>query len=59
MADPHHLTGGQWRHVLTPGQAVFLNPGTIHLVFRIRGEQTLALGGHILQWPGVEQWLEY
>lgn len=31
---------------------------TIHFVFMIRGEQTFALGGHILQWSGVDRWLE-
>ena len=57
MRDPRNYTGGQWRYViLTPGRTVIFGPGTIHFVFRPRGEQTLALGGHILQWTGIEQW---
>jgi hypothetical protein len=58
MANPHSFTGGQWRYVvLTRGQTVFFNSGTIHFVFRILGEPTLALGGHILQWSGIKQWV--
>ena len=58
MADPQHYTGGRWRYVvLKPSQTVFFNSGTIHFVFRPRGKQTLALGGHILPWTGVERWL--
>jgi len=59
MADPAHYTEGQWRYVvLRPGQTVFFNSGTIHFVFRLQGQQTLALGGHILQWTGIEQWIK-
>ncbi|KAH9225121.1 hypothetical protein K456DRAFT_1943790 [Colletotrichum gloeosporioides 23] len=58
-ADPQGYTGGRWRYViLRPGQTVFFDSGTIHLVFRARGEQTLALGGHILLWSSVERWLQ-
>ncbi|KAK0729442.1 hypothetical protein B0H67DRAFT_468221, partial [Lasiosphaeris hirsuta] len=59
MSDPGDFTGGNWRYVvLSPGQTVFFPSGTIHFVFRVRGEQTFALGGHILQWSGVDRWLE-
>jgi hypothetical protein len=58
-ANPYHYTGGRWRYVvLKPGQTVFFKSGTIHFVFRPTGKQTLALGGHILQWTGIEQWLQ-
>ncbi|EEY17081.1 conserved hypothetical protein [Verticillium alfalfae VaMs.102] len=43
--------------VLKPGQTVFFVSGTIHFVFRIRAPQTLALGGHVLQWSGLERWM--
>jgi hypothetical protein len=57
-ADPHHYTGGRWRYaVLKPGQTVFFKSITIHFVFRLRGSQTPGLGGHILQWSGIQQWL--
>ncbi|KAH0421178.1 hypothetical protein CcaCcLH18_13596 [Colletotrichum camelliae] len=57
--NPQGYTGGRWRYViLRPGQTVFFDSGTIHLVFRARGEQTLALGGHILLWSSVERWLQ-
>ncbi|EFX03349.1 hypothetical protein CMQ_5399 [Grosmannia clavigera kw1407] len=59
MADPHGFTGGHWCYlVLEPGQTVFFNSGTVHFVFRLRSEHTLALGGHILQWTGIERWLQ-
>ncbi|KAK3360788.1 hypothetical protein B0T24DRAFT_540016 [Lasiosphaeria ovina] len=63
MADPQHYTGGRWRYViLKPGQTVFFISGTIHFVFRLRSKhtvpQTLSLGGHILQWSGIERWLQ-
>ncbi|WQF76292.1 Putative JmjC domain-containing protein [Colletotrichum destructivum] len=59
MVNPQGYIGGQWRYViLRPGQTVFFNSGTIHFVFRVRGEQTLALGGHILQWSTIERWLQ-
>jgi hypothetical protein len=43
--------------VLNPGQTLFIKSGTIHFVFRTRPSQTLALGGHILQWSGIERWI--
>lgn len=59
MSNPHSYTGGEWRYVvLPPGYTFFFTSGTIHFVFRIRDRQTLALGGHILQWSGIEQWLK-
>ncbi|KAH8903830.1 hypothetical protein BR93DRAFT_901405 [Coniochaeta sp. PMI_546] len=58
VANPQEFTGGRWRFtVLTPGKTVFFNSGTIHFVFRLRHGQTLALGGHILQWSGIERWI--
>ncbi len=59
ISGPHTYTEGEWRHVvLSPGQTVFFPSGTVHFVFRPRGEQTFALGGHILQWSSIDQWLE-
>jgi hypothetical protein len=59
ISDPHTYTDGEWRHVvLSPGQTVFFPSGTVHFVFRAQGEQTFALGGHILQWSSIDQWLE-
>lgn len=59
MSDPINYTGGQWRYViLSQGETVFFPSGTIHYVFRKRGVQTFALGGHVLQWSGMERWLE-
>lgn len=57
IAHPQHFVGGRWRYtVLTPGQTVFFNSGTVHFVFRIRHGQTMALGGHVLQWSGLAHW---
>ncbi|CAK7227819.1 hypothetical protein SCUCBS95973_006670 [Sporothrix curviconia] len=57
-ARPHEFTGGKWCFlVLEPGQTVFFNSGTVHFVFRLRSQATLALGGHVLQWSGIERWL--
>lgn len=59
MAAPHRHTGGRWRYiVLKPGQTVFFGPGTIHFVFRVRDHQTLALGGHVLQWSSIQRWIQ-
>jgi hypothetical protein len=59
IAQPESYTGGRWRYViLEPGQTVFFGPGTIHFVFRIRERQNLALGGHVLQWSGIQRWIE-
>ena len=59
MTNPGEYTGGQWRYViLRPGQTVFFGSGTVHYVFRLKHAQTLALGGHILQWNGIEQWMK-
>ncbi|KAL8296022.1 hypothetical protein RB600_001488 [Gaeumannomyces tritici] len=50
--------GGRWRYVvLKPGQTIFFTSGTIHFVFRTRAPQTLALGGHVLQWSGIKRWM--
>ena len=55
----HYDDGQQWRFVtLRPGQTIFFPSGTIHGVVRTRECKTLALGGHILQWSGIGQWLE-
>jgi hypothetical protein len=55
MADLHNSTIGRWRYViLKPGQTVAFNSGTIRFSFALRGEQSLALRGHFLQWPAVD-----
>lgn len=59
MASPLAYTGGNWRFaILKPGQTVFFPSGTIHFVFRLHDKQTLALGGHLLQWTQLERWVE-
>lgn len=59
MKDPMEYTGGDWRYViLKPGQTVFFPSGTVHFVFRLQAEQTLALGGHLLQWTSLERWVQ-
>lgn len=59
MKDPLEYTGGNWRFViLKPGQTVFFPSGTVHFVFRLHAEQTLALGGHLLQWTSLERWVQ-
>ncbi|KAK3897100.1 ATP synthase subunit alpha [Staphylotrichum tortipilum] len=59
MAKPGGYLGGSWRYIiLEPGQTVFFGPGTIHFVFRVRDHQTLALGGHVLQWSGLQRWIQ-
>ncbi|AEO68129.1 uncharacterized protein THITE_2027719, partial [Thermothielavioides terrestris NRRL 8126] len=58
-SDPHIYTEGEWRYiVLSPGQTVLFPSGNVHFVFRAQGEQTFALGDHILQWSSIDQWLE-
>ncbi|KAK3356290.1 hypothetical protein B0T25DRAFT_536432 [Lasiosphaeria hispida] len=59
MSRPHSYAAGKWRYVvLSAGQTVFFPSGTIHFVFRKRGVQTYAQGGHILQWSDIVRWLE-
>ncbi|KUI67978.1 Lysine-specific demethylase 2B [Cytospora mali] len=59
MKDPLAYTGGNWRFViLKPGQTVFFPSGTVHFVFRLHAAQTLALGGHLLQWTALERWVQ-
>lgn len=59
MAAPGSYTGGEWRYViLQPGDQIFFPSGTIHFVFRTREIQTFAVGGHILQWSGIREWIE-
>ena len=57
MANNNYM-GSRWRYVvLKPGQTVFFPSGTIHFVFCTRTPQTLALGGHVLQWSGIKRWI--
>lgn len=59
MTNPLEYTGGNWRFaILKPGQTVFFPSGTIHFVFRLHDVQTLALGGHLLQWTALVRWVE-
>jgi hypothetical protein len=60
MANEEHFDEGQpWRYcILKPGQTIVFPSGTIHCVFRVRHGQTLGLGGHILQWSGIRQWMD-
>lgn len=57
--NPLESTEGEWRYlVLKPGQTIYFGAGLIHYVFRVQGTQTLALGGHILRWNGINQWMD-
>ncbi|KAK3344908.1 hypothetical protein B0H65DRAFT_573432 [Neurospora tetraspora] len=58
-ADPHHyVSGPRWRFViLKPKQTVFFPSGTVHFVFRLKSQDSLSVGGHVLRWDGVERWL--
>jgi hypothetical protein len=56
---------GTWRFiVLRPRHTIFFCSGTIHFVFRLQTRpgtscaQTLAVGGHVLQWSGILRWLD-
>ena len=59
-ADPHRYAGGsRWRFViLKPKQTVFFPSGTVHFVFRLKSQDSLSVGGHLLRWNGVERWLD-
>ncbi|KAK3490460.1 uncharacterized protein B0T23DRAFT_443416 [Neurospora hispaniola] len=59
-ADPHqYAEGPRWRFViLKPKQTVFFPSGTVHFVFRLKSQDSLSVGGHVLRWNGVERWLE-
>lgn len=50
---------GRWRYVvLGPGDTVFFPTRTVHAVFRpAEGGPTFALGGHVLLWSGVVDWM--
>ncbi|KAM7188544.1 hypothetical protein V8F33_010587 [Rhypophila sp. PSN 637] len=60
LQDPLDLTQSEkWRYlVLKPGQTVFFPGGLIHFVFRIKGYQTLATGGHNIRWNALENWID-
>ncbi|KAH7358125.1 hypothetical protein B0T11DRAFT_283738 [Plectosphaerella cucumerina] len=60
MRDPDASARDQeWRFlILKPGQTIFFPSGTIHGVFRTRSSATLALGGHVLQWSGISDWID-
>jgi len=52
------LSSATWRYVvLRPGQTVFFNTRTVHFVFRPKGPQTMAFGGHVLLWNNLLEWL--
>jgi len=58
LAAPSDYTGGRWLYiVLKPGQSIFFKSGTVYFLFRARGCQTLALGGHVLQWSDASRWI--
>ncbi|PSN59241.1 hypothetical protein BS50DRAFT_580118 [Corynespora cassiicola Philippines] len=57
--NPADFTGGKLRYViLSPGQTVYFEAGTIHFVFRLSEHPTLMLGGHVLRWSRVDSWME-
>ena len=45
---------------MRPGGTVYFPPGTVHFVFRLRGDeqQTMAIGGHLLRFSDIVQWVE-
>ena len=51
---------GRWLYVvLRAGDAIYLPPGTVHLVFRQpEGQQTLGTGGHLIRRADLNLWLE-
>lgn len=54
----HTCNSGRARFVvLKSNQTICFPPGTIHQVCRSLEVQTLAVGGHFLQWSGIMQWL--
>ncbi|KAF7502725.1 hypothetical protein GJ744_005233 [Endocarpon pusillum] len=42
------------------GETVYFPSGTVHFVFRLRGDeqQTMAIGGHLLRFSNIVQWVE-
>ena len=56
-ADPSN----RWRFkILRPGNAVYMPPGTRHLVFRPpQGNQTLGSAIHVVRYFDVVEWLQY
>ncbi|SMY28180.1 unnamed protein product [Zymoseptoria tritici ST99CH_1A5] len=45
--------------VLRAGDAVYMPPGTVHIVWRLsEGGQTLGMAGHVLRRDHVDSWLE-
>lgn len=43
--------------ILRPGQTAYFPSGTIHFVFRLVEEPTLAVAGDVLAWSCILQWL--
>ncbi|KAI8648064.1 hypothetical protein LRP88_12668 [Fusarium phalaenopsidis] len=43
--------------ILHPGQTAYFPSGTIHFVFRLVEEPTLAVAGDVLAWSCIPQWL--
>lgn len=59
--DPYGFQGGPWCFVMMrPGETVYFPSGTVHFVFRLRGDgqQTMAIGGHLLRFSDIVQWVE-
>ncbi|KAH6980448.1 hypothetical protein EDB80DRAFT_825844, partial [Ilyonectria destructans] len=55
-AKKHSCNSGKFRYVmLKPGQTIWFPSGTIHSGFR--SDKTFAIGGHVLLWHGIIQWL--
>jgi hypothetical protein len=58
-ADPINYTGEKLRYVvLSPGQTIYFEAGTIHFVFRPVQDPTFLLGGHIMRWSRVDSMME-
>lgn len=57
--NPNGFRGGNWCFcVLRPGLSVWFATGTVHVVFRLRGDgrQTMSIGGHMLRCSAITQW---
>lgn len=59
-AKDEDLLKGHWHfRLLQPGHTVFFPRGTVHVVLRNDKCPTMSLGGHILQWSDVYDWLQH
>ncbi|KAK5119456.1 hypothetical protein LTR85_007556 [Meristemomyces frigidus] len=59
LQKPDEVEGRWLFKVLRPGDALYMSPGTPHLVFRLpHGKQTLGLAGHVVRRCDFERWVQ-